>query len=295
MEIKGLTSIEIRVPGDEMGALGDGWFLDGTPGLYAASNGLQVKAAEGADVYIEETGAGDGDIKVTVDGEEYTAEANYDLDGDGLDETVAVMTDDGYVAYIDENADGHADLMQSISNEGQVLDQARFHADTGEWTAETPHQHPGGAGDGRPDDGKQMVMDTPQGDVQVGPATEDTNSDGIADTAVVQSDNGNTVLVTDVDGDGSADQVVEITQTGDVTISHHTGDGEWTVVEQGQIGDNGQYAPNEFASATDDATWTFDEPELQPKAPAPAPAAEPGPPAMCEGEPSSPAKDDSWV
>lgn len=250
-----------------------------------------MKAAKGADVYIEETGAGDGDIKVTVDGEEYTAEANYDLDGDDLDETVAVMTDDGYVAYVDENADGQADLMQTITKEGQVVEQARFNADTGEWTAEEPHQNPGGAPEGHPDEGKQMVMDTPQGDVQVGPATEDTNSDGIADTAVVQSENGNTVLVTDVDGDGSADQVVEITQTGDVIISHHTGDGEWTVVEQGQIGDNGQYAPNQAASATDDATWTFDEPEFQPK----PPPAEAGPGDVCTGDPATSAKDSTWV
>ncbi|SFS85972.1 DUF6802 family protein [Saccharopolyspora flava] len=249
-----------------------------------------MKPAEGADVYIEETGAGDGDIKVTVDGEEYTAEANYDLDGDGLDETVAVMTDDGgHVAYIDDDADGRADLMQTISADGQVLDQARFHADTGEWTAETPQQHPG-TGEHSGDD-RQMVVDTPQGDVQVGPATEDTNSDGVADTAVVQSENGNTVMLTDVDGDGSADQVVEITTTGDVTISHHTGEGEWTVVEQGRIGDNGQYAPNQAASATDDATWTFDEPELQPR---PAPADQ-GVPEICEGEPASSGKDDSWV
>ncbi|WP_406688394.1 hypothetical protein REH65_17850 [Saccharopolyspora sp. ID03-671] len=253
-----------------------------------------MKAAEGADVYIEETGTGDGDIKVTVDGEEYTAEANYDLDGDGLDETVAVMTDDGYVAYIDDNADGHADLMQTITADGQVLDQARFHADSGEWTAEAPQQHPGGA-DEHADDDKQMVVDTPQGDVQVGPATEDTNSDGVADTAVVQSENGNTVMLTDVDGDGAADQVVEITQTGDVTISHHTGEGEWTVVEQGRIGDNGQYAPNRAASATDDTTWTFDEPEFQPHPQAPPPPADAAVPEICEGEPASSGKDDSWV
>lgn len=57
------------------------------------------------DMYVEDTGAGDGDIRVTVEGEEYTAEANYDLDGDGIDETVTVMTDDGFVAYTDQDAD----------------------------------------------------------------------------------------------------------------------------------------------------------------------------------------------
>lgn len=52
-------------------------------------------------MYIEETGANDGDIKISVEGEEYTAEANFDLDGDGVDETVAVMADDGYVGYVE--------------------------------------------------------------------------------------------------------------------------------------------------------------------------------------------------
>ncbi|MCI2418911.1 hypothetical protein MOQ72_15820 [Saccharopolyspora sp. K220] len=209
-------------------------------------------------MYIEETGAGDGDIKVTVDGEEYTAEANYDLDGDGVDETVTVLTDDGYVAYIDENADGQADVMQSIDANGVVVEQARFDPGTGKWTGEAPDQHPGSA-DPQDQGGQSMVIDTPQGDMQVGPATEDTNSDGIADTAVVETDAGGTMLVTDVDGDGSADQVVEISQTGDVTISHHTGDGQWTVVEQGKMTDDGQYAPNPATGATDDATWTFDD------------------------------------
>ena len=31
-----------------------------------------------------------------------------------------------------------------------------------------------------------------------------------------------------------------------------TGDGQWTVVEQGRMTDDGQYAPNPAAGATDD-------------------------------------------
>ncbi|GAA4611038.1 DUF6802 family protein [Saccharopolyspora hordei] len=215
-------------------------------------------------MYIEEQGAGDGDIKVTIDGEEYTAEANYDLDGDGVDETVAVMTDDGYVAYIDETGDGQADVMQTINADGVVVEQARYDAETGKWTGEAPQQHPGDV-DPQQDHGQAMVIDTPQGDLQVGPATEDTDSDGIADTAVVTTETGGTVLVTDVDGDGSADQVVEISETGEVTISHHTGDGQWTVVEQGQVSGDGQYAPSPAAGATDDATWDLDDPADDPE------------------------------
>jgi hypothetical protein len=209
-------------------------------------------------VYIEETGAGDGDIKVTVDGEEYTAEANYDLDGDGVDDTVAVMTNDGFVAYGDENHDGAADIMQNLTSDGAVVSQARYDSATGDWVSEQPQQHPqGGDPHGH---GKSMVLDTPHGDQQVGPATEDTNNDGRPDTAILETDKG-TTLVTDVDGDGSADQMVEVDDTGGVTISHHTGEGQWTVVEHGRLDQNGQYTPSPLSGATgtDDATWTFDE------------------------------------
>ncbi|GAB2654639.1 hypothetical protein GCM10027271_11340 [Saccharopolyspora gloriosae] len=212
-------------------------------------------------MYIEETGAGDGDIKVTVEGAEYTAEANYDLDGDGVDDAVTIMTDDGYVAYVDEDADGRADIMQTVDAEGAVVGQARYDAASGDWVAEQPQQHPVDD-DPREQGGASMVIDTPGGEQQVGPATEDTDNDGRADTAVVTTETG-TMLVTDVDGDGSADQLVEIGNTGEVTITHHTGAGQWTVVEQGRLDQQGQYtpAPHPVAGATDDATWTFDAPE----------------------------------
>lgn len=217
-------------------------------------------------MYIEETGAGDGDIKITVDDEEYTAEANYDLDGDGMDETVAIMTDDGFVAYVDDDGDGSANLMQTVNAEGEVTRQARFSEQTGEWVAEQPdqqrpHEIPSDQG------GRSMVVDTPDGDRQVGPATEDTDNDGTPDTAIVETDDG-TMLVTDVDGDGSADQMVRVDDQGAVTISHHTGDGQWTVVERGRIDQQGNYTPSPGGSATgtDDATWDFDGPDPAPSA-----------------------------
>lgn len=220
-------------------------------------------------MYIEETGAGDGDIKVTVEGAEYTAEANYDLDGDGVDDTVTIMTDDGYVAYVDEDADGRADIMRTVDAEGAVVGQARYDAASGDWVAEQPQQHPGDD-DPRGHGGASMVIDAPGGEQQVGPATEDTDNDGRADTAVVTTEAG-TMLVTDVDGDGSADQLVEIGNTGEVTITHHTGAGQWTVVEQGRLDQQGQYtpAPHPVAGATDDATWTFDDPEPPRQEPSP--------------------------
>ncbi|MBK0865213.1 hypothetical protein INP57_00135 [Saccharopolyspora sp. HNM0986] len=220
-------------------------------------------------MYIEETGAGDGDIKVTVEGQEYTAEANYDLDGDGVDDTVTVLTDDGHVAYIDENADGEADVMQTVRADGTVAGQARFEPASGDWVAERPEQHPA-----PPQDEQPMMIDTPHGDRPIGPATEDTDNDGNPDTAVVTTGTA-TLLATDVDGDGSADQLVEIGDAGEVTITQHTGDGQWTLVEQGHLDHNGRYTaePHPPAVATDDATWTFDPPP----APADGPAARPAP------------------
>lgn len=232
-------------------------------------------------MYIEDTGAGDGDIKINVGSEDYTAEANYDIDGDGVDDTVRVMTDDGYTAYVDENQDGQAEIMRTLDSHETVVAQARFAPGTGDWLAEAPEQHPHG-GEPRPP-ADSMVLDTPRGDQHVGPATEDTNNDGRPDTAIIDTaiidtglvDTGQaTMMATDVDGDGSVDQTVRMADTGEVSVSHRTGQGQWTVDEEGRIDQNGRYAPNPASHAvgTDDATWTFDEPSGDRRAGAADPA-----------------------
>lgn len=223
-------------------------------------------------MYVEDTGAGNGDIHVIVSGEEYTAEANYDLDGNGIDETAAVMTDDGFVAYTDADADGRADVVRTIDERGRVRSQARYDEASGNWVPERPEQGPP-APDPTEQRGRSMVVDTPRGEREIGPPTEDTDNDGKPDTAIVDVESGQ-LMVTDVDGDGSADQVVEISDTGEVTVSHHTGDGRWTVVERGHVDDQGSYAtdaaPSESArpgsakSTTDDraaqdAAWRFED------------------------------------
>ncbi|MBA8827673.1 hypothetical protein FHX42_005078 [Saccharopolyspora lacisalsi] len=206
-------------------------------------------------MYVENTGAGDGDVQVTVDGQEYTAEANYDVDGNGVDETVAVMTGDGFLAYTDADADGRADVMRTIDSRGEVTSQAGYDETTGEWVAEPPQQ-PGAVDTGDDADAKSLFVDTPEGDHSVGPPTEDTNDDGKPDTAIVDTETGQ-MMVTDVDGDGSADQLVEISDSGEVTVAHHTGEGQWTVVEQGRLDQRGEYAPER--SAEGDEVWRFEE------------------------------------
>ncbi|RCW47124.1 hypothetical protein DFQ14_101468 [Halopolyspora algeriensis] len=204
-------------------------------------------------MYVEDTGAGDGDIQITVEGAEYTAEANVDLDGDGIDDTVATMTDDGFVAYTDADVDGGADVVRTFGPEGTVLDQARYAQDRGLWISEQP-QHPVAGRAGR----EPMVVDTPQGERRIGPATEDTDDDGRLDTTIVDTGGGR-MLVTDIDGDGTADQAVEVDSTGEVTVAQHTGDGQWTVVEEGGIAREGGRAPDPAVSDTGDAAWESEE------------------------------------
>lgn len=80
----------------------------------------------------------------------------------------------------------------------------------------------------------------------------DTDGDGHADTvAITRADDG-TVLFTDVEGDGSADVATAISADGDVTVSEHLADGNWTVVEHSRIGaagPSGGPAPADDGSA----------------------------------------------
>ncbi|XVS64394.1 hypothetical protein ACQPYE_40175 [Actinosynnema sp. CA-299493] len=195
-------------------------------------------------MYIDETGAADGELKVTVGDEEYTAEATFDLDQDGIEESAVVETDDGgHLAFSDTDGDGDADLMSTFDSDGELTSQAEFDEDSGEWVAVEPS-------DDRTEQtntnaGKAIVVDMEGGaDQNVGPATEDTDGDGRADTAVVKDEDGDTWLFTDADGDGNADLATEITQDGEVTVSRHTGDDEWTEVEHGRIGEDGKYTPD---------------------------------------------------
>ncbi|MBW4715548.1 DUF6802 family protein [Saccharothrix obliqua] len=207
-------------------------------------------------MYIDETGAADGELKVTVEDEEYTAEATYDLDGDGVDESAVVETDDGgHLAFSDTDGDGDADLMSTFDEDGELVAQARFDERTGEWIAVSPsddHTRQTNA-----NSGKTITVDIEGGpDQNVGVATEDTDGDGRADTAVVKDDEGDTWLFTDVDGDGTADIATEITAEGEVTVSKHTGADEWTEVEHGRIDSTGKYVPEAKNGLDSDEVWS---------------------------------------
>lgn len=210
-------------------------------------------------MYVDETGATDGELKVTVEDEEYTAEATYDLDDDGVDESAVVETDDGgHLAFSDTDGDGDADLMSTFDKDGELVGQARFDEGSGEWVAVDPSDD-----DDRKTGtsaSKSIVVDVDGGaDQNVGPATEDTDGDGRADTAVVKDEQGDTWLFTDSDGDGRADLATEITAEGEVTMSRHTGEDEWTEVERGRIDENGKYVPDGRTGLDSDEVWAGSE------------------------------------
>jgi hypothetical protein len=226
-----------------------------------------------------DTSTGDDELTVEIDGEEYTAEENVDLDEDGQNDAAVVETEDGYVAFADTDADGVADVAVEYDADGNPVAGAEYDESTGEWTAEDVESLPTPTGDGAGDadgsgtdstdateastedttdtsaSGESMVVDMPGNeDIDAGPATYDTDADGVADTSVVTDADGTTYAFTDTDQDGEADQAVIIESDGDVTVSEETGDGEWTVTEEGHIGADGTYT-TDGGSASSDAVW----------------------------------------
>lgn len=226
------------------------------------------------DTTTTDTDTGQDELTVEVDGEEFTVEENFDMDGDGQNDTAVVQTEDGeYMAFADTDGDGTADVAVQYDAEGNVVAGAEYDETSGEWREENVETLPTPTGDGADDatgtdttdvdpttdvsdtsaDGS-MTVDLPGQDVDAGPATYDTDGDGQNDTAVVSDADGTTYAFTDVDGDGQADQAVIIEQDGDVTVATHTGEDEWTVVEEGSIAADGTYTSDSSAGGSD-AVW----------------------------------------
>ncbi|NIH86372.1 DUF6802 family protein [Amycolatopsis granulosa] len=192
-------------------------------------------------MWIDETGGVEpteattsgGDLEITVDGHTYTAEQNMDLDHDGVDDTVRLDNADGTItAYADTDGDGHADRYVHTDTAGNVVEMARYDESTGDWVAD----HGSAAGErGATETGRagEIVADSSDGIVEVGPATVDSDNDGTADSAIVTDEAGNTRVFTDVDGDGRADVQTIITPDGETHTYQHTGPGEWTEAPSG--------------------------------------------------------------
>lgn len=194
------------------------------------------------------------DILVPVDGHEDVYAATDDLDDDGRAESVVVpggepgSTEGGYT-YSDTTGDGVADTLTQHDAHGGVVGQAVHDPASGDWYEVAPGSVDltgAGAGNGAVGAaaGDEITVATPDGPQVAGVATHDTDGDGTLDTAVTQTVDGTTLLVTDLDGDHAADVVTEVASDGGFTTYTRTGDDEWTETDHGSLADpSGQAAP----------------------------------------------------
>jgi len=147
-----------------------------------------------------------------------------------------------------------ADTLTEFDARGGVVTQAVYDPATGGWNEVAPGSvaaigagptslEPAGlaptgvAPTGGTGSGHIITVDTPDGPTPAGAATYDTDGDGKADTTVASTVDGTTLVVTDVDGDGAADVVTEVSSDGTYSSFEHTGAGEWTAVDGGNLAD----------------------------------------------------------
>lgn len=217
-------------------------------------------------MYIDD-GSDSDELRIDVDGHEYTEQENFSYAGDGVMDSVDVDSHDGgHLVYTDTDHNGTADLVTEYDAHDDPIQQAHYDDATGRWidvpANDLAAAHPAS-------DITDMTVDTPDGQRHhIGPATVDTNADGRPDTAVVHDGQGDTVLYTDSHGDGHADVATEFTPDGQVVIAEVTGGGtgtdQWTVAEHGHLAADGQFhaddtAGGDFTPPLDpaaDQTWT---------------------------------------
>lgn len=249
--------------------------MRGAP-VYVDETSADMDSTDSAD-------AGQDVLTVEVDGQSYEVDENYDYDQDGHNDAAVVQTEDGYMAFHDTDGDGVADTMVELDGQGEVTAAAEYDEASGQWAAADPGSVEAPSGDGAdaggsssaddsadttdtgatdttdtgaPDatdtsGGEDMVVDTAEGEMQVGPAEYDADGDGTNDTAIVTDEDGTTYAFVDNDADGQADEAVVIEADGDVTVAQHTGEEEWTTVETGHIDADGTYT----SDAAADAAW----------------------------------------
>ncbi|MEO6879958.1 MAG: DUF6802 family protein [Mycobacteriaceae bacterium] len=205
-----------------------------------------------------------GTLTVHVDGNDGVYEPTADLDGDGHAESVVVEggepgTTEGGYAYSDTSGDGTADTLTEYDARGEVVAQAVYDESSGDWREVSPGSidvtgAAAGGGPGSTDGARDLTIDTSQGPEGAGPATVDTDGDGVADTVVTTTSDGATLLVTDVDGDSSADVLTEVGSDGAYATYTHTGDGEWTETDHGNLADGVKEGGGRAPVTTDPAT-----------------------------------------
>lgn len=202
-----------------------------------------------------------------------------DRDGDGQADQITQISADGKVviAVAEDGgwhvvATGHIDADGSMVQDASPDPNAQIHAPTtgddhGQQDPSTPHTDPQTGPTVDPQNGPTV---DPQGDPHTDPHTDpqtapagditvskdgqaydlgspnaDMNGDGKADTVVTKQADGTLVGFTDVDGNGTADRITQITPDGKVVIAEQDESGQWQPVATGHVDGNGQYVPDQ--------------------------------------------------
>ena len=184
---------------------------------------------------VDLTGDGTNET-VVLQGSDGSTVLVADADGDGTadhiieihsDNTVTFAVPDGHGGWVVEGS-GHVDAQGNISEDSKdgagdpynppdVADQGG--TDGTDTTDHGTTDH-GTTDNGTTDGSGEDISITIQGQTyDVGHATIDSDGNGSPDTAVVQGQDGSTLLVTDANGDGTGDQVIEISADGSATVA----------------------------------------------------------------------------
>jgi len=194
----------------------DGRFEDGSaPGQVPA--GRQASAHHHPDLWV--TGANGTRIDFGAPKE--------DLDGDGVAESVAVRTEAGEILMLsDTDADGEPDQLIQVDPRTGAATWA-VPDDHGGWqVVQTGHLQADGS---LLVDDYQLTSTPAHENVEVavggesfdaGPATIDTDGDGVPDTVAVAGPAGATLFYQDADGDGTADKAWSTDSAGQVTANY---------------------------------------------------------------------------
>lgn len=198
----------------------------------------------------------------TANGQVDLGPASYDSDHDGVADSVIVADGDEVMVITDADHDGHADHIRAYDQDGHEVDPKTGEplgpdGDTGSTGDTTGHDtgDDGGnvspvsnTGDGHDNTGDAgasghsgdiTVADSSGKTVDVGSPTVDLDKDGKPDTAVVRGSDGTVTAFTDRDGDGTADQITQVSANGSVVVGVHDGSGGWQVVATGHVDSEG--------------------------------------------------------
>ena len=238
---------------------------------------------------VDLTGDGTNET-VVLQGSDGSTVLVADADGDGTadhiievhsDNTVTFAVPDGHGGWVVEGS-GHVDAQGNITEDSKdgagdpgqpcltvedhgttdPTDHHRRHDDptdhtTGGTTDPTDHTT-GGTTDptdhGASGSGEDINITIQGQTYDVGHATIDSDGNGTPDTAVVQGQDGSTMLVTDANGDGTGDQVIEINADGTATVAVSDGHGGWETVATGHVDSDGNLVIDQQTGGTPDTT-----------------------------------------